>query len=163
MIFNAIGFNLAWFGLVYFGNAFIPIGLLFLLVHFYINFTRKITDELRLMIIITVIGISVDSLLQQLSFFSFAQQSHLPYWLMMLWACFSATICHSLRFLAGSKILQLFVGGLFAPLSYIAGQKMAAVDFGQSLLSTYVTLSLLWALLFVLFFSLKNRLVKNNA
>lgn len=158
LIFNAVGFNLAWFGLVYWGNAFIPISLLLLLAHFYFN--SQVKGELLLMVIITFFGILVDSLLQQFTFFIFAEHSHLPFWLITLWACFSATICHSLHFLAGSKVLQLLVGGLFAPLSYIAGQKMAAVEFGQSLLLTYVTLSLLWGLLFVLFFMLKNRLVK---
>jgi len=160
VVFNLVGFNLAWFGLVYWGNTFIPISLLLLIAHF--RFIAKVPGELLLVAMVTVIGILVDSLLLKLDVFIFTNNNHIPFWLMMLWACFSATLCHSLRFLAGSKILQLVVGGLFAPLSYIAGQKLAAVEFGQSLTSTYLLLSLLWAVLFVLFFAIKNRLVKGK-
>lgn len=160
VVFNLLGFDLAWFGLVYWGNTFIPISLLLLVAHFY--FIAKVRGELLLIVVITVIGISVDSLLLKLGVFVFTNDSHIPYWLMMLWVCFSSTICHSLRFLAGSKILQLAVGALFAPLSYIAGHKFEVVEFGQSLTSTYLLLGLIWAVLFVLFFVLKDRLVKSE-
>lgn len=160
VVFNLVGFNLAWFGLVYWGNTFIPISLLLLVAHF--RFIAKLPGELLLVVTVTVIGILVDSVLLKLDVFIFTNNSHIPLWLMMLWACFSATLCHSLRFLTGSKLLQLVAGGVFAPLSYIAGQKLAAVQFSQSLTSTYLLLSLLWAVLFVLFFALKAHLVKGD-
>ncbi|MFQ3210452.1 MAG: hypothetical protein ACI9U5_000502 [Colwellia sp.] len=157
MMLNAVGFNFAWFGLVYWGNTFIPFSLLLLSAHLY--FIAKVPSELWLILSITVIGIFIDSLLQYSTLFIFASTSHLPFWLMALWACFAATICHSLQFLGKSKVLQLLVGGLFAPLSYIAGYQLQAVDFSLSPLITYLILSLIWALLFVLFFLLKENLV----
>ncbi|WP_170235789.1 DUF2878 domain-containing protein [Colwellia demingiae] len=155
--FNLVGFNLAWFGLVYWGNNFIPLSLLLLISHLF--FIAKSQNELPLILLITFIGIFVDSLLVHFNIFIFANGGHIPFWLMMLWACFAATICHSLRFLTGSKALQLLVGAIFAPLSYIAGYKFQAVDFGQSMLSTYLILSVIWAVLFVLFFYLKDKIV----
>jgi hypothetical protein len=157
MMLNIVGFNFAWFGLVYWGNIFIPFSLLLLGAHLY--FIAKSPSELWLILSITVIGIFIDSLLQFSTLFIFANTSHIPFWLMVLWACFAATICHSLRFLAKSKLLQLLVGGLFAPLSYIAGYQLQAVDFSLSPLITYLILSLIWALLLVLFFALKEKLV----
>ena len=158
IVFNLVGFNLAWFGLVYWGNNFIPFSLLLLISHLF--FIAKSRNELLLIMVITFIGIFVDSLLVQFNVFIFVNGGHIPFWLMMLWACFATTICHSLRFLSGRKALQLFVGAIFAPLSYIAGYKFQAVDFGQSMISTYLLLSVIWAALFVLFFYLKDKLVE---
>ena len=158
MLINIIGFNLSWFGLVYWGNNFIPFTFALLIAHLF--FQSKNHKELLLILIISVIGISVDSLLQQLNVFIFLEPSHIPLWLVMLWASFAATICHSLRFLESSKLLQLAVGGLVSPLSYIAGYKFMAVDFGYSILITYLILALIWAGLFVLFFYLKSKIIK---
>lgn len=157
MLINLIGFNLVWFGLVYWGNFFIPLSLLLLITHIF--FIAQSSRELQLILVITFIGIFVDSLLVNFNVFSFANNGHMPFWLMVLWACFAATLCHSLRFLTNRIVLQLLVGGLLAPLSYIAGYKLQAVDFGQSIISTYLLLSAIWAVLFVLFFYLKDKLV----
>jgi hypothetical protein len=158
MLINVVGFNISWFGLVYWGNSFIPIAFIFLLAHLFIQ--SKSFRELQLILLITIIGICTDSLLQQFSFFIFIESSHIPFWLMMLWASFAATICHSLRFLSSSKLLQLLIGGLISPLSYIAGYKFMAVDFGYSMLLTYSVLALLWGCLFILFFYLKSKIMK---
>lgn len=155
---NLVGFNFAWFGLVYWGNNFIPISLLLLLAH--VRFMVKVSGEVKLILTITLIGIFVDSLLQYFTVFIFSNTSHIPLWLMTLWACFGATVCHSLRFLASSKVLQILVGALLAPFSYLAGHKLQAVEFGQTVMSTYLILGLVWGLLFVLFFALKETLVK---
>lgn len=156
--FNLVGFNLAWFGLVYWGNNFIPLCLLLLVAHFI--FIAKSQNEIPLILAITFIGISVDSVLVHFNVFIFVNGGHIPFWLMMLWACFATTISHSLRFLSTSKVLQFFVGGIFAPLSYIAGYKFQAVEFGQSMASTYLLLSVIWAGLFILFFYLKGKFIK---
>jgi hypothetical protein len=157
VMFNLVGFNLVWFGLVYWGNSFIPFSLLLLSAHLY--FIAKVRSELLLIVSITIIGVFIDSLLQYFTVFIFTNSSHIPFWLVVLWACFGTTICHSLRFLAGSKILQLLVGAIFAPLSYIAGYQFQVVDFGQSLITTYLLLSVIWGVLFVLFFVLQAKLV----
>lgn len=160
MLINLIGFNVSWFGLVYWGNNFIPIAFLLLLSHLF--FQSKNYKELLLILVVSVIGISIDSLLQQIRFFIFLESSHIPFWLMMLWACFAATICHSLNFLASSKILQLAVGGLISPLSYLAGYKFMVVDFGYSILITYAVLALVWGGLFILFYCLKGKIMKGE-
>jgi len=160
LICNIVGFNTAWFGLVYWGNSFIPISFILLLIH--LHFFSKYKKEWLLILVITFIGIIVDSLLMYFAVFIFADNSHLPFWLMMLWACFSATLCHSLRFLSDSTVLQLLVGGLFAPLSYIAGYKFQAVEFGYSLIPTYFILTIIWGVLFVIFFYLKDKIINNE-
>jgi len=149
---NIIGFNIAWFGLVYWGNAFIPIALLMLSAH--LLFFIKSYKEIFFILLISVIGIYIDSLLQYFDFFIFSEDVHIPFWLMLLWASFATTISHSLQFLRLSIWLQI-LAGLFAPLSYIAGHQFEAVSFGQPIITTYFVLSLIWASLFVLFFKLQ--------
>ncbi|KGJ91495.1 DUF2878 domain-containing protein [Colwellia psychrerythraea] len=155
---NLFGFNLVWLGLVSWGNHFIPFGFLFLISHIF--FIAQSSREVQLILVVTVFGILVDSALVYYNVFIFDDGRHIPFWLMVLWPCFATTISHSLRFLSHSKPLQLFVGAVCAPLSYIAGHKLQAVDFGQSIASTYLLLSVIWAGLFVLFFYIKDKLSK---
>ena len=157
MVLNVIGFNLIWFGLVYWGNMFIPLAVLALTLHLRFLSTNK--NEVKLIFAITIIGIIVDSLLKLTGVFMFYESVQIPFWLITLWACFAATICHSLSFLNSSKTRQLLIGGALSPLSYIAGEKLDAVEFGQSMLDTYMILAVIWAVLFLLFFKLKSFLV----
>ncbi|RBW47360.1 DUF2878 domain-containing protein [Psychromonas sp. B3M02] len=154
MIINMLGFNLAWFGLVYFGNIFIPVALVMLLHHFILQ--SKLTNEVRLVLLVTVIGASVDSFLHFIHFFDFPDSALIPFWLIVLWACFASTLCHSLSFLNKSKVSQVLVGGGFAPLSYLAGTNFNAVEFSYSWTVSYLTLAVIWGSLFLLFYYLKS-------
>lgn len=151
---NLVGFNLSWLGLIYWGNAFIPVSLTLLVVHLYF-FGHK-NNELLLVLTITMLGVFVDSLLQYFNVFVFENSFHIPLWLITLWGCFAATISHSLNFLSRYKILQLLVGALLAPLSYIAGYKLDAVEFTLPIISTYAILSIIWGVLFICFYAIKD-------
>jgi len=150
---NIIGFNISWFGLVYVGNSFIPLCVIFLYFHY--RFLVKNNSERLFMLTIWVIGIVVDSLLMYLNVFIFVENYHLPFWLIMLWGCFSTTLCHSLKFI-GSSIWFQIIAGFIAPFSYLAGYKLGAVQFSESLMFTYLILMIIWAVLFILFFALKS-------
>jgi hypothetical protein len=157
--FNIVGVNIVWFGLVYWGNTFIPVAFGFILTH--LIFSLKGYKELFLILLISIIGIYVDTVLQYLNFFSFTDPIHIPNWLMVLWVCFATILSHSLRFLGNSTIFQLFASFL-APLSYIAGYKFEAVNFGYSLITTYCTLALVWFFLFLLFFKLQQIFIEDE-
>ena len=130
------------------------------MVHLY--FYGRKNNELLLVSLVTLVGVIVDSLLQYCNVFVFENSLHIPLWLMTLWACFAATLSHSLNFLSCHKILQLLVGALLAPLSYIAGFKFDVVDFTFSMFSTYIILSIIWGILFVTFYALKESLVNSE-
>lgn len=160
-IINVVGFNFVWFGLVYWGNVFAPIAIALLGAHiFYVS--DKHNHEITLIFIVAVIGVVVDSTLQSLGVFSFFGNAYLPIWLIILWFCFGATLNHSLCFLKNSKILQVLVGAIIAPLSYLAGHQLNAVDFGLSVLTTYLVLSVIWAVLMVSLFYIKSLLDKSE-
>ncbi|TEW55266.1 DUF2878 domain-containing protein [Psychromonas sp. RZ22] len=157
MLVNIVGFNFVWFGLIYWGNIFIPIALVMLAIHLFC--ISDVNNELFLIISIMSVGIIVDSLLQFNRIFIFPHSTHIPFWLMTLWACFAATICHSLAFLARFKFLQITAGSIMAPLSYFAGERLNAVVFGYPFISTYILLGLIWTCLFLFFFYLKSILI----
>ena len=153
-IINVIGFDFIWFGLVYWGNVFIPVASVILGLHFYFVSKSKI-NELYLVCVIALIGILVDSSLQYFEIFIFPGGNSIPLWLVTLWFCFAATICHSLNFLQNSRLLQLLVGACLAPVSYLAGHKMDAVSFGLSISNTIIILSIVWGGLMVDIFHFK--------
>lgn len=153
MLFNIIGFNISWFGLILLEAHFIPIVLLWLGVHFY--FCKQKSAEVKLVLSVAIIGIFIDFSLSFFGAFHFKDTLFIPLWLMMLWIAFAATIAHSLKFLARSTLLQLIVGFVFPPLSYIAGASLTSMTFGFELFITYFILAVIWSILMVLFFRLK--------
>lgn len=159
---NLLLFNISWFGLILVGDNFIPITLCWLAFHF--ATVKHKTREILMVAIISIIGITLDSLLYYFQVFQFETGRFIPFWLMVLWLGFSATVAHSLLFLEKSKMLQFVVGGVFAPLSYIAGYNFGVVNFGHPVLITYFLLSMIWAPLMVLFYFIYSTLVsKENA
>jgi len=160
-IINIIGFDFVWFGLVFWGNIFIPVALVLLGLHFYFVSKSKV-KEFYLVCVVALIGILVDSTLQYFEIFIFSMENSIPFWLVTLWFCFAATICHSLNFLQKSKILQLLVGAFLAPISYLAGHKLDVVSFGLSTSNTIIILSIIWGVLMLIFFSLKSYLIHDE-
>ncbi|GLX81385.1 DUF2878 domain-containing protein [Thalassotalea eurytherma] len=140
---NNLAFNAIWFAAIFFQNLALPFGVFFIALHcWYFNQQR----EIFVVIYVLLIGIFVDTLLMQLGVFIFeGQQYTIPFWLMLIWAAFGATINHSLAFLKKNKQLAFIVGAIFPPLSYFAGEKFGVVTFGYSTTSTTLLLAIIWA------------------
>jgi hypothetical protein len=155
MLFNFIGFNISWFGLVLLGNSFIPFTILWIGVHLYL--CKHSWAEFKLIISIAFIGTLVDSTLLFLGILQFNEQLIIPFWLITLWAVFAATIAHSLNFLSRSKTLQFTIGYVFPPLSYIGGSSLSAVELGYTVLVSYLILASIWSILMMFLFALKDK------
>ena len=153
---NIVGFNLAWLGLVLYGNNFSVIALLWLAFHLYKVTQRK--AEITLILLVCLIGTTIDTGLLHLGVFTFTTEYLIPFWLIVLWACFGATLNHSLAFLTRAKRWQLFCGLLFPPLSYIAGANLSAVTLNYSTLTTYFILSMVWGPLMIWLYLLKTQI-----
>ncbi len=148
---NLLGFNAAWFGLILLGNIFIPLAAIMLLLHLYYQADKS---ELVLIFIVAGVGVLLDSALIYSGIFIFPDSTQLPLWLITLWFCFAATVRHSLSFLAKFKILQVLAGGVFAPLSYLAGAKFSVVYITPSFELSYLLLGCLWGPLMLLVFAI---------
>ncbi|WP_088332136.1 DUF2878 domain-containing protein [Lacimicrobium sp. SS2-24] len=157
-VFNLIWFQVFWFTAILAGHQALLVLVMLIAVHFALLRDRR--KELLLVILCAPVGIVVDSLLTYFSVFVFSAQVGLliPFWLMGLWVAFVATLRHGMAFFLPRPYLAATAGAIAGPLSYYAGHRLGAVDFGLPLLHTLMLLSALWAILFPLFVSITNRL-----
>ena len=154
---NLIGYNIAWFGLILIGDNFIPVAIALFVSQLW--FFKAAKNEILLILLVALVGIGLDLTLVYFGVFIFPDTEWIPLWLLTLWFVFAGTIRHSLAFLENAKLLQLFVGAIFAPLSYIAGAKLSVVYFVPSLGVTYFLLASVWAPLMLVIFSLSRWLL----
>lgn len=153
-VLNALGFNACWLGLVVFGDRFIAIAIVWIALHLMMTANKR--AELLFLLTVAALGITIDICLTLVQFFTFSAPSLIiPNWLIALWFCFAATLNVSLSFLNNSLIRQLLVGGLIAPLSYLAGAKLGAVELNLGSTFSYLVLATVWALLMPLFYALQ--------
>ena len=145
---NAGMFQLGWFACVLGGNSLwllLPAGVL-LVNGLWISARWT---EVRLIICVCLLGTLVDSLLLNAGVFEFRQEGILiPFWLMLLWALLATTLNHCLAWTARPAWRAVLLGAVSGPLSYYAGQRLGAVQFGFGLWPTLVLLAVLWAGLF---------------
>ena len=159
-LWNLVGFNIAWFGLVFIGDLFIPVAAVLFIVQLWAFQSTK--NELLLICLVATTGIWLDYALVYLGVFIFPETNGIPLWLITLWIVFAGTIRHSLAFLEKSKLLQFFTGAIFAPLSYLAGAKLSVVYLVPSLGVSYVLLACIWAPLMLMFFALSRWILVLN-
>lgn len=146
MFINAICFNIAWFGCVLIGNAFVPVVLVWLITHLYVCEHKN--SEFLFVILVTAFGTLLDSTLMHINVFMFKDQSTIvPLWLIFIWLSFALTLNGYLAFLQKTVVLQVLSGFILAPLSYLAGNALGAVQFGYSAGVTLFILSVCWSIL----------------
>ena len=155
---NAVLFQLGWFACVLGGNS--PWLLLAggaLLVH--LLFISRSMAEVRLVVVVCLLGSAVDSLLLNAGVFAFKQPGLLiPFWLILLWALLAITLNHCLAWTAKPWWRAVLLGAIGGPLSYYAGQRLGAVQFPLGLWQTLLGLSVLWAGLFAVLVAVAARL-----
>ena len=151
-IINAIGFQIGWFACiasVRYDQEFPAIFFCGLLVGLHFFFSKAPRLDFKLTLIALVLGIVVDSSLQYFSvirFYGWALGPLSPFWLWMVWVMFALTLNYSLAFLLNKHLLLSAIAGLlFGPLSYIAGAKLGAASFDNSLAHLAV-LGMVWML-----------------
>lgn len=158
---NLLGFNLTWYGLITFGNSFIPVALVVIALH--VCFLKAHNKEYLVIVLVTLLGVFIDALLTFFGVFIFTTSSSIiPLWLIILWAAFACTINHSLKPLQHSIVQQTLVGFIFPALSYLAGNALGAVEFGYSYWFTYFLLGAIWAPLLVSFFYLNSKISNSS-
>jgi hypothetical protein len=105
--------------------------------------------ETRLICLALVMGFVVDSLLAASGWLRYASPlpSTLlaPYWILAMWALFATTLNVSLHWLKGHAGLSVLLGAVLGPLSYIAGQRLGALEFADFRAGA-LALAVAWAL-----------------
>ncbi|MBB6523031.1 DUF2878 domain-containing protein [Pseudoteredinibacter isoporae] len=146
---NLAGFQLSWWTLVLYGNSAIPLALGLLALHF--AFVAEKLLELRIIAVVAMTGIIIDSTLTQLSVWQFTPKPiAAPIWLCALWLSFAATLRHSLKPLWEYRRWWPLLGAFGGTSSYLGAYKLGAVSLGYNVLATAVICAALWALIFPL-------------
>lgn len=150
MILNFIFFQIIWFGCIVLGNVFIPVALVLILIHF--NHADSTEHDMHIMLLAGGIGFALDSALMHLGVMRFESglisDFFIPPWLIMLWVAFAMTLNHSLYYFQEKPLFAFIGGAVSGPLSYLAGERFGAVQFGYDTLTTAIIFACLWGPLF---------------
>lgn len=159
--FNIIWFQALWFCAVLGRDTLLPVTLLLLLAHVLLAADSR--RELKQLLLVGAVGITVDAALSAAGVFQFKGGVLVPLWLCGLWLGFAAVLGRSLAWLAGRPLVIAVAGAVAFPLNYWAGQRLGAVEFGYPLLSTLAVLAITWALTLPAMFWLSARLDARRA
>lgn len=138
LILNFVLFQLGWLACVYGAANHMPwLGLLVTVPvvawHLYQAFAWR--QELKLLILLPLLGILLDQLLLSLHLLSFPASAWpaqwLPPWMWCLWVLFTTTLNVSLRWLKSHYWLSVILGALGSVLAYQAGEKLGAIHLDQ--------------------------------
>jgi len=110
--------------------------------------SRAPRRELLLVCLVSAIGAVWDSALAASGLLAFREgvvvEGTAPYWIIALWALFATTLNRSLAWLHGRYGLAAALGAVSGPLSYWAGARLDALEFGQPAVAL-AALALGWA------------------
>lgn len=158
---NLIGFQLAWWLAVLAGALAWPVLLFLIALH--LLFHRQPLIEVQVIVVVALLGFSIDTLLMHAGIFIFTEGALLPpLWLFVLWLCFAATLRQGLKWFSDKPLISAIAGAIGGSLSYIGGAKLGAVELGQPFWLAACMLMLTWSLLFPLAFVLVNKLAANK-
>jgi len=151
---NFLLFQLGWFACVL-GGAYdqVIIGSLVAMsvIAFHLYQATAPIREFSLLAIALIIGFIFESLMVSLSLAQYdhgqAFSSIAPLWIILMWPLFATTLNLSMRWLKSlAPLLIALVGAIFAPLAYLAGERLGAVAYNDTILSM-TAISIAWALL----------------
>lgn len=149
---NFLWYQAIWFIAVLGGETAVAVVGSMLLLHIFWAPNR--VSELWFMTIVAGIGITIDSIVTLVGIMQFAENAGplpIPLWLTCIWLAFAGTLRYSMNFVMARPSLAIVLGLIFAPLTYIAGERLGAVEFSYSVIHTACVLGMCWACLMVLF------------
>jgi len=153
LISNALAFQIVWLACALgarFGVPWVGTGSALLIVALHLASARRPGGELTLLAAAATVGIAWDSAWQTAGWIGFAAGDWIPglapHWMVALWVAFATTLNVSMRWLHGRWGLCAVFGALGGPISYYAGERLAALAFSDVLFGL-AGQALGWALL----------------
>ncbi len=163
LLINFIAFEIGWFAVVL-GAAHhqlllgMSIAVLVVLLHLFMS--HRPLHELKLLLGVLLLGTLWDSALAANDVIRYSSGQWLPniapIWIMAVWALFATTLNVALVFLRGRYWLAALFGAIGAPLSFLGGMRLQALQLPDVWLAMTV-LAIGWALLMPLLMHLSER------
>jgi len=86
-----------------------------------------------------------------------------PAWIVALWLAFATTLETTRRLLGSNPLAKSTLLGLvLGPLSYLAGERLGALAFSQSLWPSYLAIAMVWGFAYPGLLALEGRLTQGN-
>jgi len=141
LVFDFVLFQSIWIAGVMLQNSYLAV--LFLIVRIAIGSYK--TRDRHLIIFLAPVGILLDFVLMQLDVMRF-ESGWFPVWLAAIWCGFVMTLGASLAWLGKRPWwMQSLFGAVGGAMSYWAGARFGAVEFGYSLPVTLAVFTTIWA------------------
>jgi hypothetical protein len=151
LLVNFVAFQLGWFacvlgaanGLPWLGPVVVAA-----VVALHLATARRALPELYLVFAAMLLGLVLDSVLLATGWLSYSVGLWLPgmapYWIIAMWALFATTLNVSMGWMRGRPVLTVLMGAVGGPMSYLAGEKLGAIELTQPVLAL-AALALAWA------------------
>lgn len=118
--------------------------LTFVLIHLAVM-RAQWQQELRLVVLSTVLGIGLDNALAASGSVTYVGDilvGHSPLWLVAIWAGFGATMRHSQSILIRSLRIAVLTGAVGGPLAYMGGEKLERLTVTGT--TGWIAIGVLW-------------------
>ncbi len=158
VLINFVLFQAVWFSCVVGGGVYGTIwpGIFFVtLLVLSLRNSKCMRQDVLLAMLAMLFGWLIDTLWERLGILDFPGLTIAPSWIVLLWLGVALTVNHSLRYLRDRPILGLPLVALFAPVTYLAGERLGAVHVPDPY--QLWVISLAWAVLFYAGFWLARR------
>jgi hypothetical protein len=163
LLINFVAFQLGWFACVLGAAKGLPwLGpvMVAAVVALHLAMARRPLPELYLVLAAMVLGLVADSLLLATGWLNYSVGLWLPglapYWIIAMWALFATTLNVSMGWMRGRPVLTVLMGAVGGPLSYLAGEKLGAIELTQPI-HALAALALAWAIAMPLLMRLSAR------
>lgn len=162
MLANVVGYQAVWFACV--GGAAsgrswpgVAAALTFAIAMLALGGRRA--ADLRTLAFVLPLGLVVDSTLVASGWISYSPSgpaaSMAPAWIAAIWLAFAFTLNHSLAFLRPHRVMSALLGLAGGPLAYWgASRGFGVIEFAKPAVTTLLVVSLCWAVLLPLLFTL---------
>lgn len=150
MLLNGTLFNAGWLACVLLRNAWSMLALV-LVLGIYLYMEPQRGRAVMLLAVATVLGFAVDNaMLSEGVIYPQGSGRFAPFWMTALWPLLATTFNIAFRSLQSRPILAAILGGISAPLSYLAAVNFGAAEFGVPTLHAMLGIAAVWAVVFPL-------------
>lgn len=148
ILINGTLFNLGWLACVVFRN-WLSVCAAIAVIGIYLAMERSIPRALVLLSVAAMIGVAVDNaMLAEGIIVPVNAGQFAPFWMILLWPLLATTFNIAFASLQQRLILAAVLGGLAAPMSYLAAVKLGAAEFGVPTQFALLGIGFVWMILF---------------
>jgi hypothetical protein len=148
---NFLAFQAGWFACVLSaarGHPWLGVAVASVIVGLHLSWVDAPGREARLVGLAVLMGLVLDSMLVATGWLAYANGQMAaglaPYWILAMWALFATTMNVTMRWMRNRHVLAALLGLVGGPLSYLAGQRLGAVQFTDTL-GAAAALAVVWA------------------